>query len=382
MKEGISLNEIIIEKDLLEKNIQIIKTHLANLNKDKTPNIIAVVKDDAYGLGCNNLIPLLLKNGINSFATTSVDEALKIKDIALSSNILILNATEIEDDIIKIVENDFIASVGSFSSLKLLNDISSKYNKITKYHINIDTGFSRFGFLANDIINNKNYLKELVSLIKSPSNTTLCGIYSHFQQSYETSPKRTKEQFNLFNLCINALKSEDIDVGIRHIANSNAFLKYPYMHLDAIRVGGVFTGRVPNNIGLSKIGYLQSDICAIKKLPKGSKIGYSGTHKLKNDATIAIIEAGYCDGIGVHGPQDNIRIIDKLRNIKLLFISLFKDTKMYVYINNKKAPILGRVGMKNCMIDITNIDCKVGDKVKIDVVLSLSNQNIKTLFSF
>ena len=94
-------------------------------------------------------------------------------------------------------------------------------------------------------------------------------------------------------------------------------------------------------------------------------------------AKVAIVEAGYADGIGVTGPKDSVRLIDKLRKIKLALSTLGKDGKMYVTINEKRYPILGRIGMKNFMIDVSDSDVKVGDKVKVDVNLIFVDSKIK-----
>jgi alanine racemase len=129
--------------------------------------------------------------------------------------------------------------------------------------------------------------------------------------------------------------------------------------------------------GLKKIGYLESQICEIKDLPKGSTISYSGTCKLKRDSRVAVVEAGYYDGIYVNGPKDSERFIDKLRNLKQAFLAFTKNGKRFVYMNGYTLPILGRIGMKNFMIDVTDVECKVGDKVQVDINLIQCNQEIE-----
>ncbi len=77
------------------------------------------------------------------------------------------------------------------------------------------------------------------------------------------------------------------------------------------------------------------------------------------------------------GPQDNVTIVHKLRKIKNVLVTLFKDTNNYVEINGKKSMVLGRIGMKNFVCDLSNIDAKVGDKVKMSVILSICDSNIQ-----
>ena len=97
----------------------------------------------------------------------------------------------------------------------------------------------------------------------------------------------------------------------------------------------------------------------------------------KNDMKVGVVQAGYADGFELSGPQDNFRVIHKLRQMKNAFISLFKDTNNYVEINGKKKKVLGRIGMKNFVVDLTDVDANVGDKVKISIPLSLTNNLVE-----
>ena len=81
------------------------------------------------------------------------------------------------------------------------------------------------------------------------------------------------------------------------------------------------------------------------------------------------------------GPKDSVRLIDKLRAIKKEFIAMTKDGTRYVEIKNKKYPVLGRIGMKNFIVDISNDDIQIGEKVKIDINLVLANQKVKRKLS-
>ena len=149
--------------------------------------------------------------------------------------------------------------------------------------------------------------------------------------------------------------------------------------MNAVRIGSAFSGRlqISNTTGLQKVGYLESTICEIKDLKKGQRVGYSGTCKLKKNAKIAVVEAGYAEGLWVTGPKDSVRLIDKFRALKKDLFAITKDGTRYVEIKDKKYPILGRIGMKNFMIDISDSNIQVGDKVKIDINLILSNQNVE-----
>ena len=387
LKGIIKMNKIIIEKEKLNHNINIIKKQI--LENGTSSKIIAVLKNDAYGVSMPIQAKVLLENGINFFAVTDVYEAIELKKYSQGAEILILNSTSVYDEVKIIVENNFIASCGSFSDLEVLENVSKEENKNTRYHLNIDTGMHRFGFRADELL--KNNLDEnvkgesllidlLVQSINSFSNIKLDGIYTHFQQSYEKDSTKTKEQFDLFINTINRLKERGVQTGIAHCCNTSAFFKYPYMQLDAVRIGSALSGRVQAGVTdkLKRVGYLESTICEIRDLKEGDKVFYSGTYTAKTNMIVGIVEAGYSDGFGLMGPRDCSTASQKLRQIKEVFSKLFKDTNNYVLVKDKKCKVLGRIGMKNFVCDLSNVgDVEVGEKVKIDVGLSLCDSRIK-----
>ena len=334
------MNKIIIEKEFLDHNLRIIKKYLADNSMDnKVPNIIAVVKGNGYGLGLVEFSSYLHDNRIETFAVTDTQDAIKLKNIGIK-DILILNGTELNDELQCIVDNDFIASCGSIEAINKLNQLGLSSNKIIRIHLKIDTGFSRYGFIASKILNDESVFNDLIKTIKESNNLKIAGIYTHFQESYADDSKRTNEQFKLFMDVVSKIEQAGVSVGIRHVANSYAFLKYPNMFLDAVRIGGIFSGRVVNNIGLKKAGYLESEISTIKGLPKGRLIGYSGTYITKKDTKVAVIPAGYYEGVDVHGPRDKVRLIDKLRTLRDAIVKFFKDDRHFVTVNGSKVPVL------------------------------------------
>ena len=370
------MNQVIIEEKRLQHNIDIIKEKVKDITDDKgNPlKIIAVLKGNAYGMGVEIVANKLLDSNINFFAVTEVDEAMELRTLGFTNDILVLNSTCIKEEIIKIVENNLVATVGSLKAIELLNEEARMQNKKVRCHLKIDTGFSRFGFKSEELI-------QLQDALKNSSNIKIEGTYSHFAESYAEDEKNTRKQFEEFLEVVASLKKLNIDPGMLHICNSSAFFKYKEMYLNAVRIGSAFSGRlqISNTTGLQRVGFLESQVCEIRDLKKGDRIGYSGTCELKKDSKVAIVEAGYSDGVGISGPKDSVRLIDKFRMIKNGLIALTKDGTRYVEIKEKKYPILGRVGMKNFMVDISDSDIQIEDKVKIDINLVLANQKVKRI---
>ena len=366
------MNRIVIEKDKLLKNIQIVKLLTeAHDENSKKPIIIAVLKANAYGMGASLVGRLLLENGISFFAVAEVREAIELRNEGFTNDILILNATSIREEIAQIIQYDFIATVGSMTALSILNEEAEKQGKIAKCHLKIDTGFGRFGFRYEDILENEPFLVSFKEALESKKNIEVIGTYSHFQESYAADEKSTREQFERFQKCTQKLQGEGIPLGLLHICNSVAFFKYQEMHLDAVRIGSAFTGRIPysGKTGLQRVGYLESSVCEIKEIKKGERIGYSKTYKLRRNTRVAIVGAGYASGVEVTRWDDKDRLIDKLRIVKTDVLRVLHHDMRYVQIGEKSCQILGRVGMNNLMIDVTDSDVKIGDKVKISANL-------------
>ena len=360
----VKMKSLVIQKKDLVHNIERIKEH-ANINgKDDFGNsvkIIAVVKGNGYGLGLVELTKFLIDNGISYFAVATIEEALELREAGIKQDILMLSTISVEEDIEKLVNNNIIITLGSKADVEVAEKIGEKLGKKIRAHLKIDTGFGRYGFVYEN-------RDEMIETLKDLKNIKIEGTFSHFSISFYDD-KYTKEQFNRFIDVVEVLKMNGIDTGMLHICNSSAFVKFPNMHLNAVRIGSAFLGRlsVKNTLGLKKIAQLESEVTEIKELPKGFNIGYSNTYKTKKETRIAIIPCGYMDGINITTDRDMFRFIDKLRYIVGDIKDLFRKKQMFITINNRKFPVLGRVGTYHIICDITNKDIKVGDKAVFNI---------------
>ena len=282
------MKALIIEKKDLKHNIQRIKEFINPDNKEKKTEIIAVIKGNAYGLGLIEYAEFLIDNGINFFAVASTEEAVQLRKNGIKEKILMLSSTVEKQEVEELIQNDIILTVGSKEAMQVVNELAKVADKQVQVHLKIDTGFGRYGFIYDNV-------KEIIDAVKLSTNIKITGTYSHYSVAFNKKSQYTEMQFNRFMKVIESLRENKIETGMLHICNSSAALKYENQHLDAVRIGSAFLGRiiVPNSIGLRKIGYLKTNIYEIKDLEKGNNIGYSNSYKTKKKTTVAILPCGY-----------------------------------------------------------------------------------------
>ena len=358
------MNTLVINKEDLRHNINKIKEYAKKSGQDdagKDVKIIAVVKGNGYGMGIVEYTKFLIDNGISMFAVSTMEEALKLRKEGIKEEILMLSSTAIEDDVRTLVKNKIILTIGSKEDIIIAEKIGKEENQTIRVHLKIDTGFGRYGFVYSK-------RDEMVEALKNIQNVKIEGTYTHFSISF-FDEKYTKLKFKRFIDVIEVLKMNKIETGMLHVCNSSAFVKYREMHLNAVRIGSAFLGRLSfeNNVGLKKIGYLESAVSEIKDLPKGFNVGYSNTYKTKTETKIAVIPCGYMDGINIINNRDMFRTIDKLRYIVRDIKDFFKKQKIYIKIKDKNYEIIGRIGTYHIICNISNSDIKIGNKVIINV---------------
>lgn len=310
-------------------------------SKAKSKDIIAVVKADAYGHGALDIAPVLLENGATSLAVAVVSEGVELRRGGIECPIMVLGFTppSLMDDLVKY---DIQQTVFSYSYAKELSAIAEKNHKKARIHIAVDTGMGRIGFMPN-----KESVEEVLKISKLP-NIEVQGIFSHFSTADEKDKEYTDYQLSKFNEFYDELSKVGVKIKIRHIANSAAIIELPKTHFEAVRPGIILYGYYPSeevdksNIQLKPVMELKTNIAHIKKIPSGYYISYGRKFKSTRETVVATLPVGYADGY-----------------TRLLF------NKAKVIINGQFAPVVGRICMDQCMVDVTNIkgEIKVGDEV-------------------
>lgn len=328
-----------MEKTWIEIDLEKIKHNYA-LIKEKANGamLCPVIKDNAYGHGAIRLGRLYEKLGADYFAVSNIKEALELRQVNIKTPILILGYTPI-DHIKEVYENDITQCVFSLEYAKEINNLNLKL----KCHLKVDSGMNRLGF--KDI--------EEMEEASKLDNLDFEGIFTHFS---DIDDKEFSEfQFNTFMNKIKELKNRGITFKIRHCANSGSLFMHPEYNLDMVRPGIVLYG-LGGYEGLKQALELKSIISHIKTIKAGEYVGYSRAFKATKDTKVATIPIGYGDGYLRANTGKNV-----------------------VYINNKKANILGNVCMDQMMVDISDIDCDLYDEVLIYGDLEEIAKNIGTI---
>lgn len=336
----------IIHLDNLRSNINEIKK-LIPLNT----KICFPVKADGYGHGAVELSKVALEEGVYCLAVATVDEGIFLRNAGLECPIMLFSLPCLEE-LDLLVEHNLTPFVFEEYFVEELDKSAKKFNKIINVHIKIDTGMSRIGCDYTEVL-------SLAQKIKSLSNLNLQGLGTHLCVSdgiRKSDVNFTKGQISKISKAVDILHKNNINPEIVHCAASGGVLMYPNAIFDMIRPGILFYGYFPSesqvkylkkhNIQIPKLKpvmELETRIETIKKISKGQTVSYGRTWKAKKDTYLATIPIGYADGL--------------LRQF---------SSKLKVKINDKMFPIVGRICMDQCMIDLgESTDVKIWDKVTI-----------------
>lgn len=288
--------------------------------------VIPVLKDNAYGLGAEVLLRLLQREGVTLFACGTAAEALQLAPCG--ADLLLLASVQNPKTLYRLLLQRVTLSVESVEQARAI----AAFGIPAHVHLAVDTGFGRFGFHSDAI-------PELKAVFSIPG-ITVTGIYSHFRGS-RSAPR----QFVRFQQVLDALS--DYPVGLRHIAASNTAL-HPDYRLDAVRIGSGLTGRLP---GLEPAAQLCGEICSLRELDRGSRIGY-GDARLRRDSRIAVIDVGTADGAFLHR--------------KCGLRGFLRQRRQQVLVQGIPAAVLGSPGLTHTIIDLRDIPAVPGETVQIE----------------
>lgn len=355
-----------VSRETLEYNIGQLK------EKANGVPIWAVIKGDGYGLGALPLAEILSGEGIRSFCVTELREAELLRENGFADEqILMLRSVSDRKEINRLLDLKVILTVGSGEVADLIDRIAAERADIAQVHLKIDTGMGRFGFLPEET-------EKILAIYRENSYLAVCGVYTHFNCAF-SDDALTKSEFAAFRRTVEEIRAAGYETGTVHCCNSAAFLKFPEMYCDAVRLGSAILGRVAIRSKLRPVGYVSTQIDELRTLPKGHTTGYSALWKAKRDTQIAILPVGWYHGFHVSCEPDMTRKTDCFRMALSSFKAMCKPKRTTVTINGKTCPVVGAIGMLHCAVDVSGVPCQRGDKAILPMN-PLHRNGIKVVF--
>lgn len=329
-------------------NITNLKKNYLNLRKKaRNSRVMAVVKADAYGHGVGivvNALETLGKLKPEYYAVAMVDEGIELRKLKITQSVLVFD-TVTRDTVHKYFKYKLIPNIFSYSHLRLLEDYSKRLTKKElslrfPVHIEVETGMNRLGIdynLAYD------FIRE-ISLHKL---FYVDGIYTHFATSDEMNNGFAKVQLKRFSALVKKLKTNKVNYGLAHAANSGAVLNYTDSYFDMIRPGISLYGYYPSqktteSVKLYPVMSIESKVSTLKKIDSGDTVSYGRKFRAVKPTRIISIPMGYADGFN--------------RNL---------TNKAEAIINDKLYKQVGTVTMDRVMFDVKNDNINIGDRVII-----------------
>ncbi|MGH7774395.1 MAG: alanine racemase [Candidatus Binatia bacterium] len=311
--------------------------------------ILSMVKANAYGHGAPEVARILAEEGSDGFGVATLEEGIELRNSGISSPILVL-AGFYPEQFDELLQNNLTPAICEPELLRHLERLARSRNVSLKFHLKVDTGMGRIGFLPSEI---DSWLPELGKL----KALKLEGVYSHFSETEGVERRYSQRQVDLFRQVLRRLHSADYDAPLIHMAKSAGVIAFPSSHFTMVRPGLMLYGIYPSTkmvkqVTLKPVLSWKTRILQLKKVPKGSSISYGQTFKTKRDSRVGTLPLGYADGYH-----------------RLL------SNRGAVLVRGKRAPIVGRICMDLTMIDVTDIgDVKQGDEVVL-----LGNQGEETI---
>jgi len=303
------------------------------------PDVLCVVKADAYGHGMIQVAAALRNLGVNFWGVSDVTEGIQLRKNGFKKPILLLG-TPLPTQVKDVVDFNLMPTVCTVSLASALNNYAKKINRKVDVHLKIDTGMGRLGVWHQQAWDFMNQLLRY-------SYLNLHGLYTHFPMA-DTNPKFTREQIALLCQLVDEFDQEGIVIPYIHAANSMGLAGYKSDLFNLVRPGLMIYGQYPSEslkkkIDLQPAMSVKARIIFLKSIPAGQGISYGHIFTAPRDMTVATLEIGYNDGY--------------LRCL---------SNKADVLVDGQRCPIVGRITMDQIMVDVSCIqEPKIGMEVTL-----------------
>jgi alanine racemase len=306
---------------------------------DRTPpGIIAVVKANAYGHGAVEVARALEDAGADCLACADIEEGAALRSAGVRAEILVFGALSVSD-LDGVFDARLTPTISTPGAARAVQAAAARYGQRLRYHLKIDTGMNRLGFRFDNV------RRTLPALLASP-NLDLDAVYTHFATADDPDSPLFDQQRQRFEQACAEIVAMGGRPRQRHAANSAALLRDARVWFDRVRPGLLLYGIVPpplaSTVTLKPVMTLVSRVVAVKGMRAGESTGYGARFTPDRPTTIAIVPAGYADGV-------DLRLAGRGS----------------VLIRGRRVPVVGAVSMDMLAADVTGLDVSPGDEVVI-----------------
>ena len=321
-----------INLSALRHNISAIKSRVAEGAK-----FCAVVKADAYGHGAVAVAREAVAQGADYLAVAVLSEAVKLREAGFTTPILILGPTQPQEADV-VVRYRITQAVFTVEQAAALAAAALRQHTYAKVHLAVDTGMGRIGVRPGNA-------GAVAAAIAGLPGIWLEGMFSHFASADSKDKMYAAEQFRRFQEAVAAVEARGIKLELRHIANSAAILEMPETHLDMVRAGIILYGLWPSDevehvIDLRPVMKVKARLSCVKDYHPGETVSYGRTFMAAREMRVGTLPVGYADG----------------------YTRLYAG-KAVVEIKGQRVPVVGRICMDQCMVDVTDVNgARVGDE--------------------
>jgi alanine racemase len=328
-------------------NLRLIRKAIGRKRK-----VLAIVKANAYGLGAVPISKALSRMGTDAFGVTCSQEGIELREAGIREPILLLTGFWPGEER-RILEYGLTPTIARMEQLGLLEHAASKRRgkgakKKFPFHLKIDSGMNRLGISPRQ-------LGEFTRAYAKCRHLELVGTFTHFASSEDFRTQQNEQQERIFSEALEELRAGGISPGIIHMANSGAICARPGTWADMVRPGAVLYGyhqgfepdevaaEVHRKFPLKPCLSLRSRIISLREIAAGESVGYSARFVAERASRIAVIAAGYADGV--------------VRQ---------RSNRGCVIVKGRLAPLVGAISMDLSMVDVTDApNASMGDVVTI-----------------
>jgi alanine racemase len=294
--------------------------------------VMAVVKANAFGHGATEVARVTLQHGASWLGVTSAAEALALRHDGISAPLLMWLYPPGET-FEEVLAHEIDVSVSALPALSAVADAAVRTGTVANVHLKADTGLSRGGSPLEEWPDLVDWARkyEAANLVR------VRGVWSHLANAEAVDDPRLRAQLDLFA----HMRSLAGAVPVTHLANSAATLQIPETHFDLVRPGIALYGVEPipgREFGLRPVMTLQSQVILTKRVSAGVGVSYGPDYVTDRDTTLALLPIGFADGV----PRS-------------------AAARAYVLLNGERCPIVGRIAMDQCVVDVGDSPVSPGD---------------------